>query len=83
LRLNLLPELDVAQLLIHGKGTLKKNLGNLLAQWLPNRLAEGWLKINGFDANARIADMPDKSLKKLGDSLNHWVILPSGSEGYR
>ncbi|MFX5752067.1 NAD(P)/FAD-dependent oxidoreductase, partial [Acinetobacter baumannii] len=25
LRLNLLPELDVAQLLIHGKGTLKKN----------------------------------------------------------
>lgn len=83
LTLNLLPQLDVAETLIEGKGTLKKNLGNLLAQWLPNRLAEGWLKINGFDAGARIADMPDKSLKKLGDSLNRWVILPSGSEGYR
>ncbi len=83
LTLNLLPQLDVADTLIEGKGTLKKNLGNLLAQWLPNRLAEGWLKINGFDAGARIADMPDKSLKKLGDSLNRWVILPSGSEGYR
>ncbi|MBW9333843.1 NAD(P)/FAD-dependent oxidoreductase [Herbaspirillum sp. RU 5E] len=83
LTLNLLPQLDLADTLIEGKGTLKKNLGNLLAQWLPNRLAEGWLKINGFDAGARIADMPDKSLKKLGDSLNRWVILPSGSEGYR
>jgi predicted Rossmann fold flavoprotein len=83
LTLNLLPQLDVADTLIEGKGALKKNLGNLLAQWLPNRLAEGWLKINGFDAGARIADMPDRSLKKLGDSLNRWVILPSGSEGYR
>ena len=83
LSLNLLPQLDVAETLIEGKGTLKKNLGNLLAQWLPNRLAEGWLQIHGFDAGARIADMPDKALKKLGDSLNRWVIVPSGSEGYR
>ncbi|MFJ3055894.1 NAD(P)/FAD-dependent oxidoreductase [Herbaspirillum sp. NPDC087042] len=83
LTLNLLPQLDVTKTLIEGKGTIKKNLGNILAQWLPNRLAEGWLKINGFDAGARIADMPDKSLKKLGDSLNRWVIVPSGSEGYR
>ncbi|WDZ96955.1 NAD(P)/FAD-dependent oxidoreductase [Herbaspirillum sp. WKF16] len=83
LTLNLLPELDVAETLIAGKGALKKNLGNLLAQWLPGRLAEGWLKVNGFDAGARLADMPDKSLRRLGDSLNRWVILPSGSEGYR
>ncbi|MCP1576155.1 putative Rossmann fold flavoprotein [Herbaspirillum rubrisubalbicans] len=83
LTLNLLPQLDVAETLIDGKGSIKKNLGNILAQWLPNRLAEGWLKIHSFDAGARIADMPDKSLKKLGDSLNRWVIVPSGSEGYR
>ncbi|QJP99412.1 NAD(P)/FAD-dependent oxidoreductase [Herbaspirillum rubrisubalbicans] len=83
LTLNLLPQLDVAETLIEGKGSIKKNLGNILAQWLPNRLAEGWLKIHSFDAGARIADMPDKSLKKLGDSLNRWVIVPSGSEGYR
>lgn len=83
LTLNLLPQLDVAATLIEGKTTLKKNLGNLLAQWLPNRLAEGWLKVNGFEAAARIADLPDKSLKKLGESLNRWVIIPSGSEGYR
>ncbi|MCA1325116.1 NAD(P)/FAD-dependent oxidoreductase [Herbaspirillum sp. alder98] len=83
LTLNLLPEVDVADTLIEGKGTLKKNLGNLLAQWLPTRLAEGWLRANGFDAGARIADLPDKALRQLGDSLNRWVIVPAGSEGYR
>jgi len=69
--------------LIEGKGTLKKNLGNLLGQWLPARLADGLLIANGFDATARIADMQDKQLRKLGEALNHWVVKPSGSEGYR
>jgi hypothetical protein len=83
LMLNLVPETDVATILIEGKNTLKKNLGNLLAQWLPARLAEGWLLANGFKPDARLADMPDKQLRKLGESLNHWVIVPNGSEGYR
>ncbi|HEX7636399.1 MAG TPA: NAD(P)/FAD-dependent oxidoreductase [Noviherbaspirillum sp.] len=83
LTLNLVPEADVAEILIGGKNTLKKNLGNLLAQWLPSRLAEGWLLANGFKPDARIADMPDKQLRKLGESLNRWVIAPNGSEGYR
>ena len=83
LTLNLVPEADVAETIISGKNTLKKNLGNLLAQWLPSRLAEGWLLANGFKSDARIADMPDKQLRKLGESLNRWVIAPNGSEGYR
>lgn len=83
LMLNLLPETDVAQTLIEGKGTFKKNLGNLLAQWMPARLAEGWLLANGFKPDARLADMQDKSLRKLGESLNRWVITPNGSEGYK
>ncbi|WP_293779770.1 NAD(P)/FAD-dependent oxidoreductase [uncultured Oxalicibacterium sp.] len=83
LTINLLPEVDVAQELIEGKGTLKKNLGNLLAQWLPSRLAEGWLQVNGFTADARIADMPDRELRRLGASLNQWQIVPDGTEGYR
>lgn len=85
LEINLLPEMDVAQALIKGKGQLKKNLGNLLAQWLPSRLAENWLLSNGYSlqANARIADMPDKQLQAIGQSLNQWRIMPNGSEGYR
>jgi predicted Rossmann fold flavoprotein len=83
LTLNLLPEMDVAETLIQGKASLKKNLGNLLAQWLPSRLAEGWLLANGFQPEARLADLPDKQLRKLGESLNRWVITPNGSEGYK
>jgi predicted Rossmann fold flavoprotein len=83
LTVNLLPELDVAQALIDGKSTVKKNLGNHLAQLLPSRLAEGWLQVNDFNPDARLADMQDKQLRRLGESLNHWKIVPNGSEGYR
>jgi predicted Rossmann fold flavoprotein len=83
LSLNLLPEMDVAAVLIEGKTSIKKNLGNVVGQWLPSRLAEGWLAANNFRADARVADMPDKELRRLGESLNRWVVTPNGSEGYR
>jgi predicted flavoprotein YhiN len=69
--------------LTEGKTTIKKNLGNVVAQWLPTRLAEGWLTANKFRPDVRVADMPDKELRRLGESLNRWVISPNGSEGYR
>lgn len=83
LTLNLLPEIDVADALIREKGTIKKNVGNHLAQWLPARLAEGLLIANDFKLEARVADMQDKQLRRLGESLNRWTIIPNGSEGYR
>lgn len=83
IRLNLLPELDVAQVLIDGKSSMKKTLANQLAQWLPSRLAEGWLAANGFKADARVADTGDKLLRQIGQSINQWTIIPSGSEGYK
>jgi predicted Rossmann fold flavoprotein len=80
---NLLPDVDVADELITNKGTLKKQLGNILAQWLPTRLAEGLLLANGFALDARVADMPDARLRALGAAINRWSIVPTGSEGYR
>jgi len=81
--INLLPDIDLAQVLIEGKGTLKKQLGNVLAQWLPTRLAEGLLAANDLSPDARLADMQDAKLRKLGDAVNRWAIVPTGSEGYR
>jgi predicted Rossmann fold flavoprotein len=81
--LNLLPELDVAEELISSKTSVKKQLGNILSQWLPARLAEGLLIANGFAPDARLADMADAKLRKLGDAINRWAIVPTGSEGYR
>jgi len=83
LTLNLLPETDLTQVLLESKSSVKKNLGNFLSQFLPSRLAEGWLLANGFQLDARLPDMQDKQLRKLGESLNRWRIVPNGSEGYR
>jgi predicted Rossmann fold flavoprotein len=83
LQLNLLPEIDVAKLLTEGKSSIKKNLGNVFAQWLPTRLAQGIIEANKLDPAARPADTPDRLLRDLGDAINRWTIQPSGSEGYR
>ena len=72
------------QTLIEGKGSIKKQLGNVLAQWLPARLAEGLLLApTALRCDARLADMPDAKLRKLGAAINQWAIMPNGSEGYR
>ncbi|WP_027867919.1 NAD(P)/FAD-dependent oxidoreductase [Massilia alkalitolerans] len=81
--LDLLPEMDVAEELISMKTTVRKQLGNVLAQWLPARLADGLLVANGFAPDARLADMADAKLRKLGDAINRWAIVPTGSEGYK
>ena len=41
------------------------------------------LAANGLSPEARIADLPDAKLRKLGDAINRWSIVPTGSEGYR
>ncbi|MDR7051930.1 putative Rossmann fold flavoprotein [Duganella sp. 3397] len=81
--IDLLPGVDVAATLIEGKGTIKKQLGNVLAQWLPTRLAEGLLLAHGFALDARLADMQDARLRELGAAINQWTLTPNGSEGYR
>lgn len=83
IKLNLAPEVDLADDLVSHKNAIKKNLANHLAQWLPTRLIQDWLPANGFKGDARVADLPDKQLRKLGESLNRWSLVPNGSEGYR
>ncbi|BBB65698.1 membrane protein [Undibacterium sp. YM2] len=83
IRINLLPEVDVAEDLVGNKSTIKKNLANHLSQYLPARLVDGLLTAHGFAGDARVADMPDKRLRLLGEKLNRWELIPNGSEGYR
>lgn len=81
--INLSPDIDIAEALIAGKASSKKNLANQLAQWLPARLVDEWLLANDYKGDARVADMQDKQLRALGALLNRWEIVPNGSEGYR
>jgi len=83
LQLNLLPGLDAAQALLSAKLTRRRQLGNALAEWLPQRLADAWLARIGLDAAKPLPDLRDADLQRLAQSLQHWAITPDGTEGYR
>jgi predicted Rossmann fold flavoprotein len=62
-----------------GRQTVAQALGALL----PRRLAEAWLQLRGVGAATRIAELSDKAVHALADSLQHWQLRPTGTEGWR
>lgn len=86
IELNLAPQhagVALADALLTSKRSSRQTLGNALSALLPRRLAEGWLQSQQIDAEQRIADAPDRSLRTLAESLQRWRLVPTGSEGYR
>jgi predicted Rossmann fold flavoprotein len=83
IHINLLAERDASAVLIDAKAGSKRQIANLLADWVPARLAHVWLDTHGVPPDARIADLPDKTLRKIGDALSRWTLVPNGTEGYR
>jgi predicted Rossmann fold flavoprotein len=81
IRLNLLPDLDMAQTLVSAKQMSKKNLANTLSAWLPARMADLWTARQP-QWQRSLPDTPDKALSQLADSLQNWSLTPSGTEGY-
>ena len=81
--IDLLPDADAAQWLCDEKSGSRKQLGTVLAQRLPERVAQAWCATHGANPQAPIAELPDKVLRVLGGALNRWELTPSGSEGYR
>ena len=81
IRLNLLPDTDLAQALVQAKQSSKKSLSNTLATWLPSRLADTWTATQS-DWQKSLPDTPDKALQRLAASLQTWALTPSGTEGY-
>jgi hypothetical protein len=83
LTIDLLPEFDATARLLDAKPGSKKQVVTELSGWLPARLAEVWVGVHGLAPDARLADVPDRQLRVLGDALNHWTLTPAGSEGWR
>jgi hypothetical protein len=84
IEIDLLPSRDAAAELLEAKSSgTKRQIGNLLAQWMPSRLADAWLEAHGVAGEARLADLPDKTLRRLGEAFSRWTLTPSGTEGYR
>jgi predicted Rossmann fold flavoprotein len=81
--IDLLPGVDATSELIAAKRESRKQVGTFLAERVPARLAQTWLDVQRVAADARLADLPDKTLRQIGESLSRWTLTPNGTEGYR
>ncbi|MDA9071607.1 NAD(P)/FAD-dependent oxidoreductase [Candidatus Pelagibacter sp.] len=82
IRVNLSPKIDILKHLeIEKKSNPKQDITNIIAEILPKRLAFMICKENNISGN--ISELSNKLLKQLSESINTWVINPTGSEGYR
>jgi predicted Rossmann fold flavoprotein len=85
IHVDLLPGLDAADWLKALKRDWPKRLVHTaMQQHLPRPLCQalvmrGWPTLSGQP----LAAWPDRTLMALGQSLNDWVLRPSGTEGYR
>ena len=59
----------------------KRQIGTILADILPNKLAATWAEMNDLKGN--IADYPDARLTEIAAGLQNWQLYPIGTEGYR
>ncbi|MFM2058081.1 MAG: hypothetical protein RLY71_2466 [Pseudomonadota bacterium] len=82
LHIDLAPGLDLADLLRRAKATSKRQLGNELAQHLPTRLSERWLRSSNVDASKPMPDQRDKDLERLATGVAQWQLTPAGNEGW-
>lgn len=83
LHIDLLPDVDVENLLDEQKGS-KKLLSNYLVQWLPKSFADIWcaqLAKQHID-NKPLNQYGDKQRKLIAALLHDWQITPSGTVGY-
>ena len=82
IKINLSPKLDIFKLLKNEKNSNpKQDINNIISEIIPKRLTFMICKENNVSGN--ISELSNKLLKQLSDSINTWVINPTGSEGYR
>ncbi len=82
LDIDLSPEVDLFAALRQARQTEgRKSIKTHLARHLPTRLVD--FLANTQDLAANLADQSDATLQTLCDTLHHWQLTPSGTEGYR
>jgi predicted Rossmann fold flavoprotein len=82
IKINLSPKLDITKFLTDRKNTNpKQDINIIISEILPKRLAN--IICNKNNVSGNICELSNKVLNQLSDSINSWVINPTGSEGYR
>lgn len=79
--IDLLPGQSALEHLRERKSRSKQQPVTVLAEWLPRRLAECWARMQQLP-DRPLAELPDRSLQMLANSLQQWSLQPSGSAGY-
>lgn len=80
LTINLMPDHDVLGFLREQENK-EIELANFLSQFLPRRFAHAWCALN-FPSQPLKRYTPAE-LAKIAQTLNHWEIIPVGTEGYK
>ncbi len=81
--INLVPDVDVDELLTQSVAKHpNQSLKNTLAKVLPKRLVEVLIERKVLQDKPLIQFGP-KQLKAVTETLEHWQIVPNGTEGYR
>jgi predicted Rossmann fold flavoprotein len=79
---NLVPHINALDWLKQKrKSDPKKMLRTVVEELLPNRLANALVILSGHDG--QMANLPDKKLMDVANTLNNWTLIPNGTEGYR
>ena len=82
IKVNLSPKLDIDKFLNDKKiSNPKQDISIIVSEILPKRLAH--IICNENNVNGNICELSNKVLTSLSNSINAWVINPTGTEGYR
>ncbi|MDQ5846469.1 MAG: NAD(P)/FAD-dependent oxidoreductase [Acidobacteriota bacterium] len=78
--INLLPDRDAPELLNESSAS-EMTLANFLSQFLPKRFAQAWCALNV--SSQPLKRYTPRQLTDIAARLNHWKIVPAGTEGYK
>lgn len=89
LTINLLPDIDLAQLLRETQHERPKlSLKKFLAQWLTQKMSDQLVDAllpNAFNREQPItlSELNAEQMDLIANQFNQWQLVPSGTEGYR
>jgi predicted Rossmann fold flavoprotein len=84
LSINLLPDRDAVNWLLENKNQYKGLLKNLLSQLLAKSLVQELQQLWWSNSEQKLlAEFSDRELQTIGQQLNHWLVKPAATEGYR
>ena len=82
IEIDLSPQQNIFNYLLEKKNkNPKQEINSIISEILPKRLA--LMICEDLKISGRIADVSKKLMEIVSESINHWVIRPIGTEGYR